>query len=189
MTTRRATPSAARPVARSSLTTDRCTFASKNTRDETRRLKSRLGFILRLEGGILSRLFASARHGGGSVAATDKGTRLIDIDQLVASRGEHGWSYNQEASMKQISVKRAILAAAVLACGTFGSIEWSKDNGLSMSIETAKARVGRPGTPVSVAGVARRTTRRAVVGGAAVGAAAAGTACVRVLVNGAYVCR
>lgn len=126
---------------------------------------------------------------GGSVAATDKGTRLIDIDQSVAGRGEHGWSYNQEASMKQISVKRAILAAAVLACGTFGSIEWSKDNGLSMSIETAKARVGRPGTPVSVAGVARRTTRRAVVGGAAVGAAAAGTACVRVLVNGAYVCR
>ena len=45
-------------------------------------------------------------------------------------------------------------------------------------------------TPVSVAGVARRTTRRAVVGGAAVGAAAVGTACVnRVLVNGVYVCR
>jgi hypothetical protein len=42
---------------------------------------------------------------------------------------------------------------------------------------------------VSVAGVARRTTRRAVVGGAAAGAAAAGTACVRVYVNGAYVCR
>ena len=42
--------------------------------------------------------------------------------------------------------------------------------------------MGRPLTPVSVAGVARRTTRRAVVGGAAVGAAAAGTACVRVLV-------
>jgi hypothetical protein len=39
---------------------------------------------------------------------------------------------------------------------------------------TAQARVGRPATPVSYAGVARRTTRRAV----AVGAAAT-TACVQ----------
>jgi hypothetical protein len=39
---------------------------------------------------------------------------------------------------------------------------------------TAQARVGRPATPVSYAGVARRTTRRTV----AVGAAAA-TACVQ----------
>jgi hypothetical protein len=54
---------------------------------------------------------------------------------------------------------------------------------------STQARVGRPATPMSVAGVVRRTTRRAVVGGAAVGAAAAGTACIRVLVNGTYVCR
>jgi hypothetical protein len=41
-------------------------------------------------------------------------------------------------------------------------------------ISSAEARVGRPLTPMSYAGVARRTTRRAVVGGAAVGAAAVG---------------
>jgi hypothetical protein len=43
-------------------------------------------------------------------------------------------------------------------------------------VSSAEARVGRPLTPMSYAGVARRTTRRAVVGGAAVaaGAAAAG---------------
>jgi uncharacterized protein (DUF2141 family) len=91
--------------------------------------------------------------------------------------------------MKQISAKRLFLAAAVLACGTFSSAEWSKNDGLSLSIETAQARVGRPATPGSVAGVARRTTRRAVVGGATVGAAVARPACVRVLVNGRYVCR
>ena len=90
--------------------------------------------------------------------------------------------------MRQVIIKRALLAAAVVACGTFGSVAWSPSS-LRLSIESAEARVGRPLTPVSVAGVARRTTRRAVVGGAAVGAAAAGTACVRVLVNGAYVCR
>lgn len=39
----------------------------------------------------------------------------------------------------------------------------------------AEARVGRPATPLSYAGVARRTTRRSVAYGAAAGAAAAGT--------------
>jgi uncharacterized protein (DUF2141 family) len=91
--------------------------------------------------------------------------------------------------MRQISIKRAFLATAVLAFGTLGSAEWRSGDGLVVSIESAEARVGRPATPMSVAGVARRTTRRAVVGGAAVGAAAVGTACVRVLVNGRYVCR
>jgi len=38
-------------------------------------------------------------------------------------------------------------------------------------VSVAHARIGRPLTPLSYAGVARRTTRRAVVGGAAVGAA------------------
>jgi hypothetical protein len=37
----------------------------------------------------------------------------------------------------------------------------------------AEARIGRPLTPMSYAGVARRTTRRAVYGAAAVGTAAA----------------
>ena len=95
----------------------------------------------------------------------------------------------EEIDMKKISIKRAFLATAVIGFGTLGSATWSPGNGLSLSIESAEARVGRPLTPVSVAGVARRTTRRAVVGGVAVGAAAAGTACVRVLVNGRYVCR
>jgi len=88
------------------------------------------------------------------------------------------------------SVKIWLLAAIVAGCTATGAIRWSQEDGLSFSIGSAEARVGRPATPVSVAGVARRTTRRAVVGGAAVGAAAvAAPACVRVLVNGAYVCR
>ena len=40
----------------------------------------------------------------------------------------------------------------------------------------AHAVIGRPATPMSYAGVARRTTARPVVGGAAVGAAAVGVA-------------
>jgi len=82
-------------------------------------------------------------------------------------------------------VKRWLLTAAVVLCGVSSSVDWKQADGFSLSMEGAQARVGRPLTPVSVAGVARRNTRRAVVGGAVVG----GAACVRVLVNGAYVCR
>ena len=89
--------------------------------------------------------------------------------------------------MKQIG--KFAIAATAFACAAMFSFGWSEQSGVSLSVESAQARVGRPLTPVSVAGVARRQTRRAVVGGAAVGAAAAGTACVRVLVNGSYVCR
>jgi len=89
--------------------------------------------------------------------------------------------------MNRFGVKRMLLVAATLGLGVFGTVNWSQGDGITLSIESAQARVGRPLTPVSVAGVARRTTRRAVVGGAAVGAY--GTRCVRVLVNGAYVCR
>ena len=91
--------------------------------------------------------------------------------------------------MKQITLKRSFLAAAVVAFAVAGSIDWTQNDGFSFSVESAQARVGRPLTPVSVAGVARRTTRRAVVGGAAVGAAVVAPACVRVYVKRGVCCR
>ncbi|MGO4388674.1 hypothetical protein AB4Y85_14160 [Microvirga sp. 2YAF29] len=62
-----------------------------------------------------------------------------------------------------------LAGAAVLLCSA-GSLSPS-----GSLIGQAEARVGRPATPMSYAGVARRTTRRAVTYGAAAGAAAAGT--------------
>jgi hypothetical protein len=44
----------------------------------------------------------------------------------------------------------------------------------SSFVSQADARVGRPATPMSYAGVARRTTRRSVAYGAAAGAAVGG---------------
>ena len=56
--------------------------------------------------------------------------------------------------------KLAILAAAVgLFCGLPVSLEWST-NGPVLSSNSAEARVGRPATATSYAGVARRTARR-----------------------------
>jgi len=73
-------------------------------------------------------------------------------------------------------------AAAALTVGLFWNGETAIDSGL---ITSAEARVGRPLTPMSYAGVARRTTRRAVAvgaGAAAVGAGAYyGSGCVQVV--------
>src|SRR5882672_8674591 len=76
--------------------------------------------------------------------------------------------------MNQVTLKRALLVTAVVVFGVSGSIDWSQSGGLSLSVESAQARVGRPLTPVSVAGVARRQGRRAAIGAAAVGAGVVG---------------
>ncbi len=86
--------------------------------------------------------------------------------------------------MKSVSSKQMLLGAAVMACAMLATIQWSGSS-ITLSVDSAQARVGRPLTPVSVAGVARRTTRRHVYGAPVVVA----PACVRVLVNGVYVCR
>jgi hypothetical protein len=62
--------------------------------------------------------------------------------------------------------------AALLAAVPY-SVHWSPAKTLSLSLDSADARVGRPLTPGSVAGVNRRVHRRAYYGAAA-GAAAAG---------------
>jgi len=77
-------------------------------------------------------------------------------------------------------VNKSFIAVTAFACSAFLSFGWSEHGGISLSVESAQARVGRPATPVSVAGVARRQTRRAygygAAGAAAVGAAVVGTA-------------
>jgi hypothetical protein len=74
------------------------------------------------------------------------------------------------------NLRKIAIAAPAFACAMLLSVEWPERGSVSLAVDSAQARVGRPLTPVSVAGVARRTTRRAYYGAAAVGAAAAGTA-------------
>ena len=81
--------------------------------------------------------------------------------------------------MKQNPTKVALAASAFVFAGLF-SFGWSEQSSVSLSVEKAEARIGRPLTPMSVAGVARRKNRRASYGygaAAAVGTVAAvGTA-------------
>src|SRR5262249_40663111 len=82
-------------------------------------------------------------------------------------------------SLFAVSVGGALVCAAVPA-----SFDWSS---AKFSLDTAEARVGRPLTATSVAGVNRRVHRRAsrrAAAGAAVGAAAVGAAAGAAYVGG-----
>lgn len=68
---------------------------------------------------------------------------------------------------RKILLWAAVVAAATAGLGLNDASPVSKNGFFS----GAQARVGRPLTPMSYAGVARRTTRRAVAVGAAAGAA------------------
>src|SRR5712672_621575 len=82
--------------------------------------------------------------------------------------------------MTKLSLLAASVGVALIGTAVPVSLHWSPANVTSLSLDTAEARVGRPLTLVSVAGVNRRANRRAyragVVGAGAVaaGAAAAG---------------
>jgi hypothetical protein len=85
-----------------------------------------------------------------------------------------------------ISSSKVIMLAT--AIGTFAAGLFCNDGNVVRNgmFSEAEARVGRPLTPMSYAGVARRTTRRAVAVGAAAGAAGAagayyGSSCVQVV--------
>jgi hypothetical protein len=65
----------------------------------------------------------------------------------------------------------SLATAAGLACLFAGPTNWSSPQDASV-ISQAEARIGRPLTPGSVAGVARRSTRRTVRRGVYYGAAA-----------------
>ena len=61
--------------------------------------------------------------------------------------------------MKKLSVLGIIGGAALLTAAPF-SLQWSQKN-VALSLDSAEARIGRPGTALSVAGVHRRAYRRA----------------------------
>ena len=62
---------------------------------------------------------------------------------------------------KVILIGASVIGATVLSASPV-SVRWSAENNVSISQDKAFAEVGRPATPGSVAGVARRTGRRAV---------------------------
>jgi len=86
--------------------------------------------------------------------------------------------------MKKLSLFAVSVGGALVCAAVPASFDWSS---AKFSLDTAEARVGRPLTATSVAGVNRRVHRRAyrrAAAGAAVGAAAVGAAAGAAYVGG-----
>ena len=62
--------------------------------------------------------------------------------------------------MKKISLIAAALVGASVLCAAPISLHQTQDKGLTLSVDKARARIGRPLTPGSIAGVHRRVERR-----------------------------
>jgi len=67
-----------------------------------------------------------------------------------------------------------IAGTAAILCAAPVSFQWAPAKAPSVSVDIANARIGRPLTPMSFAGVNRRVNRRAYYGAAAAGAAGYG---------------
>jgi len=106
----------------------------------------------------------------GSLDSDQRGDarRHVTLCLIIALQGENIMTRN--AKLLGVIVTAALFTAAPL------SPHYSPAKVLSVSLDRAEARVGRPLTPMSVAGVHRRAHRRAYYGAAAAGAAAAGAA-------------
>jgi hypothetical protein len=68
--------------------------------------------------------------------------------------------------MKRLTAVSTVIMGAAILCAAPFSLQWSQKT-VKLSLDSAEARLGRPLTPFSVAGVHRRAYRRAVYGTAA----------------------
>jgi hypothetical protein len=70
-----------------------------------------------------------------------------------------------EDLMKKLAIIGSTLIGSAMLCAVPLSVRFSpQETIVSVALDTADARVGRPGTPASVAGVARRSARRCAAG-------------------------
>jgi hypothetical protein len=65
--------------------------------------------------------------------------------------------------MRKLTITSVAVGAALLSAAPF-SLRFSPENSVSLAIDTANAVIGRPLTPLSIAGVHRRAMRRGSYG-------------------------
>jgi hypothetical protein len=66
--------------------------------------------------------------------------------------------------MKKLTIIGMTLIGSTMLCAVPVSVHFAQETVVSVALDKAEARVGRPGTPASVAGVARRAHRRCAAG-------------------------
>jgi hypothetical protein len=66
--------------------------------------------------------------------------------------------------MKKLAIVATTLLGSLMFSAVPLSVHMTQGKVISVTVDTADARVGRPATPASAAGVARRATRRCAAG-------------------------
>src|SRR6478672_6396560 len=92
------------------------------------------------------------------VSAYSKTCPLLDLEKAKAR--DLFAALTGRPAMRKMSIVGVLMGAAMV-CAAPISLNQSPDKGLSISLNSAEARIGRPLTPGSVAGVNRRVHRRA----------------------------
>jgi hypothetical protein len=97
------------------------------------------------------------------VRATDHRNARGQRRHIVFKMG--GTQVTEERNlMKKLAIIGTTLIGSMMLCAVPLSLHFSQATVVSVALDTADARVGRPGTPGSVAGVARRSARRCAAG-------------------------
>ena len=114
-------------------------------------------------------------------AISERVRMIVDRPASKLHRERH-----KESIMIKMTKKIGLICATATMLSVMPySIEPLRTTGITIAADQAHARIGRPLTPGSVAGVARRTTRRTVARHSYYGH----HHCVWVYVNGVRVCR
>jgi hypothetical protein len=107
--------------------------------------------------GIVSKRLGSPYVSGNENVFADKVIALRELVQFLGVLQAGLCKCN-----KRLATPRIIGGAALLIAAPF-SLQWSQKS-VPLSLDSAEARIGRPLTATSVAGVSRRAYRRAVYG-------------------------
>ena len=84
----------------------------------------------------------------------------MKLEKILRKSKQNNW----RNVMKKVGVAITTAVGVAILCAAPVSLHKSQENVLSLSQDSAYARVGRPLTPVSVAGVHRRAVRRCAAG-------------------------
>ncbi len=104
----------------------------------------------------------------------ESGSNLISVkDETQDAVRLLDYRHKKENNMTRYAKPFGLIVTAALLTAAPLSPHYSPANLLTVSVNSAEARIGRPLTPMSVAGVNRRVHRRAYYGAAAVGVGAA----------------
>jgi hypothetical protein len=109
-------------------------------------------------------MFLTAGAWGGRAPVKFSMVRAIDHRNARGQRRRIVFKMGGKQVTEELAIIGTTLIGSMMLCAIPLSLHFSRATVVSVALDTADARVGRPATPGSVAGVARRSARRCARG-------------------------